>query len=101
MSILLQCPLPWLRDGDPVVIGQPAARFVRIMDPSKLDEYGYCFRDKAIPLEILDRVAAEVDTFRMDQWDPIFQQCPGVNRGPYAGDCRILSVPVLATRGNI
>ena len=40
MSIPVQCPLPWLGHGDPVVIGQPAARFVRKRDPSNLDEYG-------------------------------------------------------------
>ena len=71
VSIPLQCPLPWLGDEDPVVIGQPVARFVRKVDPSKLDEYGYCFLDKAISLEFLDRVVKEVDTFPMDKWDPI------------------------------
>ena len=74
VSIPLQCLLPWLGDGDLVVLGQPAARFVHNTDPSKLDEYGYCFFDKAIPLEMLDRVVAEVDTFMMDQWDPIFHR---------------------------
>ena len=54
VSIFLQCPLPWLGDGDPLVFGQPAARFVRSTDPSKLDEFGYCFSDKAIPLDMLD-----------------------------------------------
>ena len=101
MSIPLQCPLPWLGDGDPVVIGQPAARFVCNTDPCELDEYGYRFFDKAIPLEMLDRVVAEVDTFPMDQWDPIFQQYPDVHRGHDAGDRRILSARLPATRGNI
>ena len=36
----LQCPLPWLGDGDPVAIWQPAARFVPNTDLSKLDKYG-------------------------------------------------------------
>ena len=71
------------------------------MDPSKLDEYGYCFFDQVIPLEMLDRVLAEVDTFLMDQWDPIFQQYPGVHRGPDANDRRVLSAPLPATRGDI
>ena len=77
MSINLQCPVPWLCNGDPVVLGQPAESFVRNTHPSKLDEYADSIFDKAIPLELFDRVVAEVDTFPMDQWDPILAQYPG------------------------
>ena len=52
VSIPLQCPLPWVGDGDPVVPGQPAAQF---------DEYGYCFFDRSIPLDMSEKVEAEVD----------------------------------------
>ena len=89
VSIPLQCPVRWLGDGDTVVIGQHAARFERNTDPSKLDEYGFCTLNKAIPLEMLDRVVAEVDTFPMDQWDPIFQHYSVVHRGPNPSDQRI------------
>ena len=99
VSIPGQRPLPWLGDGDPVVIGQPAARLLRKTDPSKLDQYGCWFFDKAIPLEILDRVVAEVETFLIDQWDPILQQYPSVHRGPHADDRRILSARLPGTGG--
>ena len=100
VSINLQCPVPWLRNGDPVVVGQPAERFVRITDPSKLDEYADCVFDNAISLEMFDRVVAEV-TFPMDHWDPIFAKGPRVHRGPDAGDRRILSAWLPRTRGDI
>ena len=74
---------------------------MRNTDPSKLDEHGYYFFDEAIPLDMLDRVVAEVDTFPMDQWDPIFQQYPGLHRGSHACDRRILSARLPGTRGDI
>ena len=57
----LQCPLPLVRDGDRVVPGQPAAQFVKNTNPSKLDDHGYCFFERSIPLDMLEKVEAEVD----------------------------------------
>ena len=74
---------------------------MRNTDPSKLDKYGYCFFDKAIPLEMLDCVVAEVETFPIDEWDPISHRYVGVHRGPDAGDRRILSARLPRTRGDI
>ena len=73
MSIPLQCPLPWLGNGDPVVLGHTKTRFVRNTDPSSLDENGYCLFKKAIPYEISDSVVAEVDTFRWTRGTPFFR----------------------------
>ena len=101
VSISLQCPLPWLGGGEPKVIGEPTPRFVRNTDHSELDEYWYSFFDKAIPLEMLDRAVAEVDTLPMDHRDPLFSQYPGVHSGPDAGDRRILSAQLPGTRGDI
>ena len=99
MSIPVQCPLPWVGDGDPVVPGQPAAQFVRNTNPSKLDEHGYCFFDQSIPLDILEKVEAEVDKVPIGDWDAIFQQYPGVHREDDTGD-RILNA-LLARKDHI
>ena len=53
MSIRLQCPISRLGDGNPVVIGHPAAHFVCNTDASKFDKYGCCFYQKTIPLDML------------------------------------------------
>ena len=58
------CFRDYCEHGDPVVIGQPATRFVRNTDASKLDEYGYGFFKKAIPLDMLDRVVGETPSQR-------------------------------------
>ena len=91
VSIPLQGSLPWVGEGDPVVPGQPAAQFVRNTNPSKLDEYGYCFFDQWIPLDMLGKVEAEVDNTPIGEWDPIFQQYPGAHREDDTGDRRILN----------
>ena len=100
VSIPLQCPLPRVGDGEPVVPGQPAAQFVRNTNPSKLDEYGYCFFDQSIPLDMLEKVEAEVDKIPIGEWDPIFQQYPGVHREDDTGDRRILNA-LLAKKDHI
>ena len=77
VSIPLQCPLPGVGDGDPVVPGQPAAQFVRTTNPSKLDEYEYCFFDQSLPLDMFEKVETEMDKIPIGEWDPIFPQYPG------------------------
>ena len=62
---------------------------------------GYWAACTTIPLELLDLMLLEVDTFLTSQWDAIFQQYPGVHRGPNAGDRRILNARMPATRGDM
>ena len=83
-----------------MVPGKPAAQFVTNTNASKLDEYGYCFFDQSIRLDMLEKVEAEVDKIPIGEADPIFQQYPGVHRKDDIGDRRILNA-LLAKKDHI
>ena len=79
---------------------QPPAQLVTNTNPSKLNEYEYCFFDQSIPLDILEKPEAEVDKIPISEWDPIFQQYPGVQCEDDTVDRRIPNA-VLAKKDHI
>ena len=63
--------------GTQFVLGSLQQFWAEQYDTSRLDKYGYCFLERAIPMDMLGWVMEEVDTFSMDQWEPIFQKYHG------------------------
>ena len=74
VSIVLQCPLPWVGHGDHIVATQLAAHFVRRSHRLKLNDKGYYFLDKAILLQMLDTVVAKVDFCQRASGSPLFRR---------------------------
>ena len=76
-----QCPLPWVRMGDPPTVGVPASQFTFNEDPSKLDGTAHLLWKGVVPMEMLDKVVEALETRPCDTWDPVFNDFPGVHRG--------------------
>ena len=81
-----QCPLPWDEMGDPPTVGVPASEFTFNEDPSKLDGTAHLLWKGVVPMEMLDKVVEALETRPCDTWDPVFNDFPGVHRGPDLGN---------------
>ena len=64
-----QCPLPWDGMGDPHLL----------------------WKGK-VPMEMLDKVVEAVETRPCGTWDPVFNDFPGVHRGPDSGTRRMFAL---------
>ena len=81
-----QCPLLWVGMGDPPMVGVSASEFTFNEDPSKLDGAAHLLWKGVVPMEMLDKVMEALGTRPCDTWDPVFNDFPGVHRGPDSGN---------------
>ena len=61
-------------------------------DPSKFDGTAQFLSKGVVPMEMLDKVVEALETRPCDTWDPVFNDFPGVQRGPDSGNRRMLAL---------
>ena len=86
-----QCPLPWVGMGDPPTVGVSASEFTFNEDPSKLDGAAHLLWKGVVPMEMLAKVVEALETRPCDTWDHVFNDFPGVHRGPDSGNRRMFT----------
>ena len=90
-----QYPLPWVGVGDPPRVGVLRSEFTFNKDPSKLDETAHLLWKGVVPMEMLDKIVEALETRPCDTWDPVFNDFPGVHRGPDSGNRRMFALRLL------
>ena len=77
VAVPRQCPLPWVRVGDPPTVGLLRSEFTFNEDPSKLDGTAHLLCKGVMPMEMLDKVVEALQPRPCDTWDPVFNDFPG------------------------
>ena len=57
-----QCPLPWVRSGDPPTVGVLRSEFAINEDPKKLDAMEHLLWRHGVPLDMLDKLVLAFDS---------------------------------------
>ena len=97
-----QCPLPWVGVGDPPMAGVSHSEFSFNEDPSKLDGTAHLLWKGVVPIEMLEKFVEALETRPCDTWDPVFNDFPGLHRGPDSGNRRTfaLRIPHVNVEGS-
>ena len=90
-----QCPLTWVGVGDPPTVGVLRSEVTFNEDPSKLEGTAHALWKGVVPIEMLDKVVEALETRPCDNGDPVFNDFPGVHRGPDSGNRRVFAVRLL------
>ena len=87
-----QCPLPWVGVGDQPMVAVLRSDFTFNADPSKLDDTAHLLWKGVVPTEMLHKVVEALETRPCDTWDRVFNDFPGVHRGPDSGNKRMFAL---------
>ena len=75
-----QCPLPWVRSGDPSTVGVLCSEFAIHEDPKKLDAMEHLLWRRVVPLDKLDKLVVAFDIRPCETWNSVFNDdVPGVH----------------------
>ena len=89
---LWQCPLPLVGVGDPPAVGVSRSEFTFNEYASKLDGTAHLLWKEVVPMEMLDKAVEALETRPCDPWDGVFNDFPGVHRGPDLGNRRMFAL---------
>ena len=88
-----QCPLLWVGLGDPPTVGVSRSEFTFNEDPSKLDGTEHMLWKGVVATAMLHKVVEALETRPCHTSDPVFNDFPGVHRGPHSGNRRMFALP--------
>ena len=67
-----QCPLPWVRSGDPPTVGVLRSVFAINEDPKTLDAMEHLLWRRVVPLDMLDKLVVAFDSRPCKTRDSVF-----------------------------